>query len=66
VAGALGVELHPLRIVLGEQRIVAADPLDELAVARIAGVRDHDLVIRPLLRAAPAQPDCNCHFIRPF
>ena len=53
-------------IVLGEQRIVAADPLDELAVARVARVGDHDLVIRPLLRAAPAQPDCNCHFTIPF
>ena len=36
VAGALLVELDAVRVVLGEQRIVAADLLDELAVAGIA------------------------------
>src|SRR5436189_541035 len=63
---AVGVELHALFAVLGQQRIVAADALDELAVARIARIGDDDLVIRPLLRAAPGKPDCNCHFTFPF
>jgi hypothetical protein len=59
--GALGVDLHALFAVLGKERIVAADALDELAVARIAGVGDDDLVIGTLLRAAAREPDCYCH-----
>src|SRR3546814_4260586 len=35
---AVGVELHALGIVLGEQRVVAADALDEAAVARAARI----------------------------
>jgi hypothetical protein len=66
VADAVGVELHALLAVLRQQRIVAADPLDELAVARVARIRDDDFVIRPLLRAASGKPDCNCHFTFPF
>ena len=45
---AIGVELHPLGRILGQQRIVGADLLDEAAVARIAAVGDHDAVIRTL------------------
>src|SRR3546814_2410512 len=43
--GAFAVELHALGIILGEQRVVAADTLDEAAVARGARVSNDDLVI---------------------
>ena len=39
VRDAVLVELHPLRVVLGQQRVVGADLLDEVAVARDCGCR---------------------------
>src|SRR3546814_302636 len=59
--GAISVDLHALFAVAGKQRIVAADALDELAVARIARIGDDDLVVGTLLRATAREPDCNCH-----
>ena len=48
----VGVELNALGIILGEQRVVAADTLDEAAVTRSARIGNDDLVIRALLGAA--------------
>ena len=59
---ALGVELHALGQILGQQRIVGAELLDEAAVARGAAVGDDDAVIRPLLGAAAGEANCKCHF----
>ena len=59
--GAVSVKLHAIGIILGEQRVIAADPLDELAVPRLARVRHHDLVVRPLLCATARQPNCYWH-----
>ena len=42
-------------------RVVAADDLDELAVARRARVGGDDAVDRVLLRADPRQPQLHCH-----
>src|SRR4029079_17667601 len=42
-------------------RVVAADDLDELAVARRARIGGDDAVDRVLLRADPRQPELHCH-----
>src|SRR5438093_5039822 len=52
------VELDRRRVGL---RVVAADDLDELAVARRARVGGDDAVDRILLRADPRQPELHCH-----
>src|SRR5581483_8404111 len=54
------VELDEGRLVL---RVVTADDLEELAVARGARVGRHDAVDRVLLRADPRQPELHCHSI---
>ena len=61
VRDALVEQLDALRAVLGEERIIGADLLDEAAVARGAAVGDDDAVIRTLLGAATGQTNCNCH-----
>ena len=61
VADAVGVELHALRRILRQQRVVGADLLNEATVTRIAAVGDDDAVIRPLLGAATGQANCYCH-----
>ena len=61
VRGALGVELHALRVILGEQRVVAAEALDEAAIARAARVCDDDLVIGALFRTAARQANGGSH-----
>src|SRR3546814_8311364 len=48
VLGALDVQNNALLIILGEQRIVAADTLDETAIAGRTAVGDDDLVIGTL------------------
>ena len=53
--GAFAVELDALGIVLGEQRIVAADAFDEAAIARAARIGDNDFVIGTLFRAAASE-----------
>jgi hypothetical protein len=63
--GTVAVEHNAVRIVLGEQRVIAADTLDELAVTRAALVGNDDLVIRALLRTTARQTNCNCHFYIP-
>ena len=55
---ALGIELHALGRILRQQRIVAAELLDEAAVARSAAVGDDDAVIGPLLGAATSEANC--------
>src|SRR3546814_2424151 len=60
---AVGVELHALGIILGERRVVAADALDEAAVARAARIGDDDLVIRTLFRTAACEANGGCHDI---
>src|SRR5579871_5535117 len=47
----LNVEFQPLCVVLREERIEVAEPLDKTAVARITAVRHHDVIDRPLLGA---------------
>ena len=53
--GAIGIKRDALGVVLGEKWIVGANLLDEIAVARAAGVCNHDPVIRTLLRTATRQ-----------
>ena len=48
---ALDIQHDAIGVVLAEQRIVAADALDEAAVTRAARIGDDDAVIRPLLSA---------------
>src|SRR6516165_12790194 len=57
-AHLLLVEVDERRIRL---RVVAADDLDELAVARRARIGGDDAVDRVLLRADPRQPELYCH-----
>src|SRR3546814_11848916 len=54
---AVAVQRHALGIVLGEQRIIGADLLDEAAIARGAAVRHDDAVIGTLLGATARQTD---------
>jgi hypothetical protein len=51
----------------GGQRIVAADLLDETAIAGRTGVGDDNTVIRTLLRAVTgkANLDCQCKLLQP-
>src|SRR3546814_3793316 len=60
---AIGVELDALLVVLGEKRVVIADPLDEAAVARAARIGDDDGVIGALLGAAARQTTAECHCV---
>ena len=60
---AIGVELDTLGIVLGEQRVVAADTFDEAAIARAARVSDDDLVIGTLFRTAASEANSSSHDI---
>ena len=57
---------EPLGLVLRQQRIEEAEPLDEAAVARRAGVGDHDVIDRPLLGAGAGEADFERHFSFPF
>src|SRR5690606_30937463 len=63
--GAVGVELDALGIVLGEQRVVAADAFDEAAIARAARIGDDDLVIGALFRTAARQANGGSHDVSP-
>src|SRR5215468_9043596 len=51
------VELEALGLVLRQQRIEIAEPLDEAAVARRTAVRDHDVIDRPLFGPGAGEPD---------
>jgi hypothetical protein len=51
----LSVEDHTLCAVLWKLRVIAADTLDELTIARSTGVGYDDLIIRALFRTAPRQ-----------
>jgi len=51
------VELEALLVVLRQQRIEVAEPLDEAPVAWAARVGDHDVIERPLLGAGAGHPD---------
>src|SRR5213080_2062010 len=51
------IELEALGLVLGQQRIEIAEPLDEAAIARGAAVRDHDVINRPLLGSGAGETD---------
>ena len=62
---ALAFSMSSLRrslVVLRQQRIEVADPLDEAAVARRAGVGDDDVVERPLLGAGAGEADFQGHW----
>ena len=60
------IELDAVGVILGQQRIVEADLLDEAAVARKARIRDDDRIMRPLLGAAPRQSDFQSHVLGSF
>src|SRR5262249_1701859 len=47
------VELEALGLVLRQQRVEIAEPLDEATVPRRTAVRDHDVIDRPLLGPGP-------------
>src|SRR5204862_1296451 len=51
------VELQPGFVVLRQQRIEMAKPLDETAIARIARVGDDDVIDRTLLGARAREAD---------
>src|SRR5262245_33045450 len=53
----LEVEAEPVGMVLGQQRIVVADALDEAAVTRAARFSDDDLEMGTLLGACASEPD---------
>ena len=53
MANALLIEVHAILIVLGQERIVSAEPFDIASVTRGAGIGHNDAVIRAFLRAAP-------------
>jgi hypothetical protein len=65
VLDALHIHLHALLAVLGQQRVVGAELLDEAAVARHAGVGGHDAVEGPLLGAATGESDLDGHRLSP-
>src|SRR5205814_5804024 len=56
------VELEPLGLLLRQQRIEVAEPLDETPVARAAAVGDHDVIERPLLGARAGKTQFQGHF----
>jgi hypothetical protein len=62
---AIRVELHALRRILRQQRVVGADLFDEATIARVAAVRYHDAVIGTLLGATTGQANCYCHIFSP-
>ena len=47
--GAFGVERNALFIVLGEQRVIRPDLLNEVPIARAARIGNDDTIIRALL-----------------
>src|SRR5262249_15059172 len=57
------VELESLRVVLRQERIEIAKPLDETPVPRIAAVSHHDVIDGPLLGAGAGHPDFQRHSI---
>src|SRR4051812_3961084 len=61
VADTLLVEHDPVGVLGREQRVVAAQPLEEAAVARAARVGGHDPVEGPLLGAAARKTNSNRH-----
>src|SRR5215469_1335655 len=60
------VELEALGLVLRQQRIEIAEPLDEAAVARRTAVRDYDVIDRPLLGPGAGEPNFQGHLLVPF
>ena len=56
------VELEPLLLVLRQQRIEIAEPLDEAAVARRAAVGGDDVIERPLLGSGAGHTDDDWHW----
>src|SRR4029077_6233821 len=62
----LEIELEALGLVLRQQRIEMAEPLDEAAVARRAAVSDHDMMNRPFLRAGAGETDFQGHYCSSF
>src|SRR5262249_9123161 len=60
------VELEPVLVVLRQQRVEIAEPLDEAAVAREAAVRRHDWIERPVLGAGKRHATCDVHSVWSF
>ena len=60
---AVGVEHDALLVVLGEERVVRAELLDELAVARAARIGNDDPVVRALLGTAARKTHRESHQI---
>src|SRR5690606_13544404 len=59
VLDALEVDLHPVLVVLRQERVVGAELLEEAAVARHAAVGGDDRVMRALLGPAAGEPDLH-------
>src|SRR6185437_10473693 len=57
------VELEAIGMILRQQWIVEADLLDKAAIAGAARIRNHDVVVRALLRAAARQSDLQSHIM---
>jgi hypothetical protein len=61
--GDAGVDkAHAVRVVGWQHGVVAAELLDEAAVARRAAVGDHDVVVGALLGAGTGEADLQSHF----
>ena len=58
---ALGLQADAVLVFGRQHRVVAAQLLDEAAVARAAAVGDHDVVVRALLGAGAGQADLQAH-----
>src|SRR5215467_41363 len=59
--GLVDIEFEPLCVVLRQQRIEIAEPLDETAVTRRAAVGHNNVIDRPLLGAGSGHPDFQRH-----
>jgi hypothetical protein len=59
VVGSIKLEREVVAFLFG---IIRPNNLDELSVARLALVCDHDLVIRTVASAFAPESDCHCHF----
>jgi hypothetical protein len=59
VVGSIKLEREVVALFLG---IIRSDNLDELSVARLALVCDHDFIVRAIASAFAPESDCHCHF----
>src|SRR5262249_61810298 len=64
--GLFDIDLQPVGMILGQQRIVITELRDEAAIARRTGFRHDNRIMRPLLSAAAGQSDLQRHASLPL